>query len=267
MCVDQAGEGLSAIHCMKYALHMNIDEWYCMSHGVQNDCNLRDQACQVFNLKLVLLVVLNLPHGPEREEDMRFDQLVGCMNWYLDTFSAATSTLFQARAGRMYEELSMAGLLDTAAGLEPDEAVWQLLRSKWSSPRKGYRVKLCEFMRLNRCLKEVVQTWTVLLFEREVLGLEMDYFTGSDFKKRLGITEADAKDIGQVRATAGAQAVDARVLRSCGRNAVAVSAIVLACPMNHCIVVIMHAAAEPMCVCGRVRKARLVAAPRPPIHG
>lgn len=88
----------------------------------------------------------------------------------------------------------------------------------------------------------------MLLFEREVLGLEMDYFSGGDFKKKLGISEAGATETGQVRTTAGAQVVDAKVLRSCGRNAVAVSAIVLSPPINRRIVAIMGAAAGPMCV-------------------
>lgn len=245
--VDQASDNICAVHAMKYLKQMNIGEWWCFSHGVHNDLKCRDQSCSVYPLLLVCLVVLNLPHGPEREEDMRYEQLAGCMQWYLQEFSPQTSTLFQARVANMHEELAAAGLLETSSGAHPDELVWEFLQRRWAAPKKGYRIKTCEFMRIHRSLKELVDLWNCLLFEREVLGLEMDFFTGKDFKKGIGLDEGTVRETGQVASTSGSALVDAKLLRSCGRNGVAVSAVVLSSPVNRRIVSIMYSAGAPMC--------------------
>ena len=150
LALDQASDSVSALHCLTFKLKANCDAHYCLSHGVHNDMVLRDVACKVQNLKLACLISLNLPHGPDREEDMRWEQIKSCMLWYLDKLSPAKSELFQARAPMMFNELTTAGLLEPAAGENPSDAVWQWLRAKWTSPRKGYRVNVCEFMRLHR---------------------------------------------------------------------------------------------------------------------
>ena len=86
----------------------------------------------------------------------------------------------------MYLGLLHAGLLEDAGGASKEETVWKWLEARWEHPRIGYRIKLCEDMRLHRCLKDHVETWTAILFEREVLGLEMDSLDGSDFNKKIG---------------------------------------------------------------------------------
>ena len=249
LCIDQGSDGLCPAHCMKYKLLANIDDWYCFSHGVHNDMNLRDQRCNVFNLKLIMLILLNLPHGPEKEEGMRYEQMCGCMRWYFEKFSPDTSELFKARVADMHTELSNAGLLDAASGASQEDTVWNWLKERWASPKKGHRVKLCEFMRLHRCLQDVVQTWTVLLFEREVLGLEEDFLSGSAFKVKMGITAAQAQEAADLRTTgaAAAQNLDAKILRSCSANAVAVSVVVLSSSTNRRVVSIMQCSGEPMC--------------------
>ena len=68
---DQGPDMVSMIHCAQYFLQLNIIEWWDWSHGCQNDVKGPLQSLELWPLMILMLVVSNVGHGPERDEMLR----------------------------------------------------------------------------------------------------------------------------------------------------------------------------------------------------
>ena len=97
---DQVGDGMRGVFCLTHLqkLKGNVTEWWDRSHSVGIHFLVTWKARFVFRYIMVTMVVMNVPHGPEKEPDMRFHQMVDCFNF--DTLVS-----LQKYAGRIFKEL------------------------------------------------------------------------------------------------------------------------------------------------------------------
>jgi hypothetical protein len=134
-------------------------------------------------LVLLLMVIHNLGHGPERDECLRFAQMQECMDVLFKVFDAETCELFQARAATMLDE--MAAQIDLSDGESPVAALWQHLKANCRFKKLGHRVKMCDFFGFNKANRSLLNHWTEIQFKAEILALELDFLTGRAVKDKI----------------------------------------------------------------------------------
>ena len=63
---DQASDNSSGVQALKYFLTCNVWEWWDASHGAENDLEGTLKALKLWPVVLLLLIVNNLGHSPEK---------------------------------------------------------------------------------------------------------------------------------------------------------------------------------------------------------
>lgn len=183
-----------------------------------------------FPLVLLMLICFNLPHGPDKDEGMRFTQLQDSLEHLFRTMAPGACPLFESLAPAMLQDLGSA--VPLLPGASPGESLWAFLGDKAKFPRKGYKVNLCRFMAFIREAASFLPEWSVWRFRAEYLALEMDFFQGKQFKQNLIVRQSLVNEVEHARTTDPAGiGIDAKLLRSCCQNAVCITAMVLG--MDH----------------------------------
>lgn len=106
--LDQGGDGVAGVHACLYkdSLKLNLFPWYDWSHGCCRDLEAAFRDVGKFQFMLMMLVALNIAHGPERDEGMRFEQLSEAWRHMLATYDPHTFELYQVAAPNIIRDLS-----------------------------------------------------------------------------------------------------------------------------------------------------------------
>jgi hypothetical protein len=228
-CEDQGGDGVSAVHALEYFLQCNHDAVYDWCHGCRRDAQLGLQKMGKWPLVLLLMVIHNLGHGPERDECLRFAQMQECMDVLFKVFDAGTCELFQARAATMLDE--MAAQIDLSDGESPVAALWQHLKANCRFQKLGHRVRMCDFFGFNKANRSLLNHWTEIQFKSEVLALELDFLTGRAVKDKVILKANVFETEKEVTTTSSSVTqVDTKLLRGCQQNAVVITCMTLGIP-------------------------------------
>jgi len=225
-CIDQGSDGFSAAHAMGRKLQLNLEMSYDWCHGACRDMECAFRATGQWSLMLLFLVILNLPHGPERDEGFIFTQLVESLQHMLENQTPAEFQLFQSRAPSILEE--MGELVEIDEGEQPIDALWRYLKETAPYEKAKYRAKKCQFMGWSRRLAEFLPSWTLTRFRCEYIGLELDMFDHKMFKKDIVVKKDVLAAAEDVTTTAiSAVPLEDKVLKSACKNAVVVAVCVL----------------------------------------
>ena len=225
-CIDQGSDGFSAVHAMNRKLKLNLECHYDWCHGACRDLEGAFRATGQWSLMLLFLVILNLPHGPERDEGFRFKQMVDALEHMLENKSPGDFELFQARAPDILKE--MGDMIHVQDDENPIDALWRHLKETAAYEKPKYRAKKCQFMGWSRRLAEFLPTWSLTRFRCEYIGLELDMFDSKFFKKEIVVKPDVVAAAEAVTTTAiGCLPLEDKVLRSACKNAVVVCVCVL----------------------------------------
>jgi hypothetical protein len=244
--IDQGGDGLSACFAMVYLFQCNLWMFFDWCHGGGNDLWVAIKAIGKYEFVLLTLCIMNLPHGPDREEGMRFAQLQESLQSMLDSMHWATFDLFRARADDIIDELG--DKLEAKDSREPHEALWCHLQSLVAYPKKDRKVKTGEFMAWQRGGEELLQQWTLCRFRTEHLGLEHGMFTASVAKDKFVVKRSavELAEAAEGTTDAAITQIDAKVLRGSVSNAVVLSMQVLSHPPYKRVLAILIIPPRPL---------------------
>eukprot|EP00971_Amphidinium_carterae_P061357 1215082-Amphidinium_carterae.1 len=95
---------VSGYYAATYGQGLNCDVLWDMSHGLHNDTINALKGVGAWQFVLLLLVTVNLPHGPMQDEAMRFAQLVESTQSMYQQHEPQICPLFQAHAVNILEE-------------------------------------------------------------------------------------------------------------------------------------------------------------------
>ena len=229
-CIDQGGDGLSASNAMTHKKKLN---WFCFmdwSHGACNDLDKGYNKTGNYPFMLLFLVVLNLPHGPEKDEGMRYQQMLECWQYlFNDDMGAENNVLFQARGLDILQERQEVGVCFNSL-----RELWQAMQSEMANKKKGYRAKLCQFMSWIRRVKEFLSVWHETLFLCETIALELDMLEGKEFKKQILVKAPILQEAAKVKSTdSSLLQIESRILKSACKNAVACTVALCERPEVH----------------------------------
>ena len=132
---DQGPDGVSAHHCMLGKLNLNLFPLWGPSHGCCRDLKDSYSDIGLWPLVILIMVVMNLGHGPEKDECLKFSQMQDVLSWLFQTFTAADCSLFQARCADIRAEIG-ADLVHLD-GRGDTECVWEMLRASEHFPKLG----------------------------------------------------------------------------------------------------------------------------------
>ena len=185
---------------------------------------------------LMLVVVLNIPHGPDKEVGLRYAQFKELLLFLFANLSYRDCELFLAYGTKMLAEMradveNSGGEFDVHGG-DDWARLWQYLKSVGPLEKSEYKVNFVRFMAFTRALKALLSKWTLTLFKCELVALELDMLNGKAFKEQVMVKQSLLKEMGGVGATEGQTAsdaigFDAQLLRSCCQNALVIGCMVL----------------------------------------
>lgn len=140
-CLDQGSDGVAAANAMQYHLGVTCQIYFDWCHSACRDLVAGYKSIGKFSLLLLFLVILNLPRGRDRDEGVRFQQMVERLAYMFSNFQHDNFSLIEARSADMVAELQ--DKLEVTSESSTGEALWNHLRSEAPHEKKQYRAKLC----------------------------------------------------------------------------------------------------------------------------
>lgn len=95
------------------------------------------ESTTLWSFVVLLLAVLNIGHGPDRDECLRFHQLNEMLRFAMGAFTADSCEPFSAYASDMLTELGSRVHIDI--GERPIDALWRYLGDRACFPKLGHR--------------------------------------------------------------------------------------------------------------------------------
>lgn len=180
----------------------------------------------IWSFWLLMLISWNLEHGPHSDRH-RHNQLREALSLLLACRAPEGSPLFLQLAPQMAKELEEGGLAQFPRERHLEHEVWDWLRHRAKGGQLGRRVSMDRFGGTQHAVAQHRPLWTVELFERCFLALELDFLAGRKFVDKLIVKQQGCSSITEGSTDPRKLQVDDRALRACCHNAVTISDVAL----------------------------------------
>lgn len=222
VAIDQGGDGLAACNVL-LSLGCCLTIWCDFSHGSNNDVNATIKDLGLWSFWLLMLVALNVPHGPW-DDDVRYAQTQESWKELKSNNTSRSSVLFQDHLPSMIEELQPLLALHDFTGPVEDK-IFELTTEEPALTKKGYKRKNARFLDVLRGLRDLLPMWSLKLCQYEHVAIELGMVTDKQVDKLT--LSADAGDSTDPRSTApSVLTLDDKIVRGTCQNA-----LVIACAM------------------------------------
>lgn len=228
LSMDLGPDGVCGVHALqrKPEWLANLTVWPDPGHGIHKDFDAALRGLGLQNLWLVLVISLNVQHGPD-QEDGRHLQFHETMEAIMKQHTPRTCTLFREFAGRIHKELKHSGY-QWPGEKDIEDEVWDYLHHRQTCRRKGRRIQLSRFLGSLKEATDAMKHWSIDCFERTYCALELDFLRGKKFEKLvLRGTEREEQEEGGATTSAVKVGFEQKTLRAVAANAVAISVMVL----------------------------------------
>jgi hypothetical protein len=215
---DQGGEGFGSYFALAFhkPIQCNLWYWWEWSHGCCNDVDLCYNKLNKLDFQLLMLIALNLKHGPDKDPCARYFQSLDATWEFLDRQCADGSRLFHARADRMLQEFGDQVDVDDRG---PDACLFDFMAHKLRNENLGPRCELCEYMSWQTCTARFVNEWTYQLMKWEYVCLETGALNSKALLQLPHITREHKDHVAETTSTrTSSVAIEAKVLRGVGKN-------------------------------------------------
>lgn len=243
LAIDQGSDGLCGASWLRH-LGLNISLIPDWSHTCHNDYldSLKDM--QLFKFLVLLLVPLNLEHGPFMT-DARFNQVKQTWSGVDRHYSPHQMPLFLDRAFDMLEECGGdSSLMADGKSDDVDMLLWRRMVEGWS-PR-GAKVNLHRFFDTRQKLSEFLGWWSVTQVKYEFLAMQQGLLAN----KKLGkvVINAPTEEVdGEHTSTSTARVcLSEQALRGCSSNSLLVSVMVLGERWHYYLTKVIVEVSEPV---------------------
>lgn len=176
---------------------------------------------------MLMMISWNLPFGPDADS-LRQQQLRETMAFVLRELTPSACPLYQELGPLILKDFALAGI-ELPGERDPMDELWEWMRDRnWCAPA-GQRCNLNRFMSSATAARDNVNSWHLDLFERLTLCIELDFVRGQQFLAKIVHLRPGKQESGGESAPTAANAltIEARSLRGCAANAVAISALML----------------------------------------
>lgn len=108
IALDQGSDGVAGLHSLTYGMGLNIIGNYDSSHGAHKDLDAALAGTSLRQFWILLLVSMNLPHGPFRNDE-RWHQLRSRMSSHYESWKGQFDPLFLEYCSAIHREAEAAG--------------------------------------------------------------------------------------------------------------------------------------------------------------
>lgn len=240
---DQGADMVSGVFSLMYmsSIKCNVTVFFDVSHGANRDfwCAVSENSMKGF--LLCVMVVLNLPHGPD-DSYLRYNQIRDSMLEHYRMSSCTMSPIFEQLATDILKERDDVGPEECES---PEAALWRVLSVDTFYKRKGYRVNISRFFSVVAESIKLLARWHTMLFEVSVPAIELGMLSNMTLPRIKLCTKGGDPD-GDPDATSRKNlATDERSLRSCGANALVIAFSLLSDKNNRRSLACMCLLAQP----------------------
>eukprot|EP00971_Amphidinium_carterae_P343841 6483859-Amphidinium_carterae.1 len=183
LVTDQGPDMVSGFYAAAYGQGCNVDALWDLSHGVHNDTINALKGVKSWQFVLLLLVTVNLPHGPQQDEAMRFAQLVESSQAMYTRHEPHNCPLFQSHAPNILKELG--SKVELTSTESPELTLWRHLKEESKWPKLGGKTRLCKFAGWLRAVRSLLPEWSKTLMHCEYLGIEADLLSSKSSRSAL----------------------------------------------------------------------------------
>ena len=155
ICADQGSDGLAAFNWLAQTQRFNGEFIGDPAHGMANDLKLALQRCGVWKHTLLMTAMLNVPHGPWKEQRF-FQKLSEAHQEYLSSANAETCPLFNHYYPALLKDRGLEG--DIGDDTLPQK-VWDMLRESWCMWTKGSKVGTSRWFSVGDAAKAFDSEW------------------------------------------------------------------------------------------------------------
>ena len=232
--MDLGPDGNCGYHCLERwpPMQINCDMYNDNSHACTRDFYGMGKKAKLWNCSLCLPISMNVPHGPVKNDERRFQtrQLLGKL--YKSGIPGTDVPLYMAYASEIIQHLKDMGVQFDDPHLSEEEQGWRwLCKNRSEFVAEGRMTNTCRFLGLPAGIVKHVGFWYIDLFEREYVSIELDFFGSTALKTKL-VEEAalggecpESEKIGSTNSFR--PTVTDKALRSCFQNAVVISVMTL----------------------------------------
>ena len=221
VAIDQGGDGLSACNWLM-AMGCCLTIWCDFSHGANNDINGAIKELGLWSFWLLMLVTLNVPHGPW-DDDVRNAQAKEGWEETKKHYTARSAVLFQDHLPHMVDEMKpLLAKCDFTGPIE--EQIWMMTSDEPALTKKGTKKKNARFLDVLRGLRELLPLWSLKLMQYEHVCIELGMVSEKQMDKlslSVDVSESDHKSTAPSVLT-----LDDKIVRGTCQNA-----LVIACAM------------------------------------
>ena len=164
-------------------------------HGAQRSVWQILQETHLHCFWLLMLVVWNFVDGPDKNS-YRFRQLQGAVTEIQNKTTPANNFAFQQYAAKMREEFVAAGY-EFPGDQSEDVETWQAWVETTKNRRKPERTVNNRFQATIATAQREVRRWTIDLFEREHLCLQLDLLGNKRLIDKIAVGSGDVEPPGE----------------------------------------------------------------------
>lgn len=245
--MDLGSDGNCGYHSLERHFAVNCDQFNDPNHGCNRDYDLAVKSVGLWGFALCVLIHMNLPFGPQRNDQRRHEIRTIMERCYAENEAPEQVPLFRAYALAILKGLRRANI-DLPCEGDPELEAWRHLRTRSFGVPEGRRVNLSRFLGFPAALSRKPPDWHLDCFERTYVSLEMDFMGNKGVQDKIFMRATDAENIGEHNGTTSSAKVclDDKIARSCAKNAVAISVLVTQDDSNYRLAQILAAGGEPL---------------------
>jgi len=231
LSLDLGAPGSSGSQAMLYKYSVCLTKVPDPDHSCLRALLQALKEVHLYEFIVLMLVVWNFVNGPQ-DNDYRYHQLRGAAEKVMKTFTWLTNKHFQEHAPNILEEMREAGV-ELPGNESPDKEAYDYWCQRQSFRRKKDKVMMGRFCQFTHRMEHELQWWTMDLYEREVVGIELDMFKSAKFCRRMIKTASLDIPEGGLPTSSKVLTVDDKAIRSCADTALLVSVAMLSQPSHH----------------------------------
>ena len=232
---DMGSEQHTGVQATLYHYDLNVMFIPDGDHGAQRSVWQILQETHLHCFWLLMLVVWNFVDGPD-ENAYSFRQLQGAVTEIQNTTTPANNFAFQQYAAKMREEFVAAGY-EFPGDQSEDVETWQAWVETTKNRRKPERTVTNRFQATIATAQREVRRWTIDLFEREHLCLQLDMLGNKRLIDKIAVGSGDIEPPGETAGpTSGGLQLEDKSIRGCCQNAAAISIVMLQRTLNQRVV-------------------------------
>ena len=221
---DGGSDGNTGIHACLHLFKMNCWDWMDNSHssGRSFEGALKDAG--LWEMWLLLLISWNLPWGPN-DDEYRRNQLDEGMKHFF-TLNTEESPMFQDHVCEIAQDLEDGGVVTFPREKPLQQEVFEFVKSQSLLAKTGRRTSNCRFGGTLHAALYNLPYWGMQAFQRKYVALKLGHLQNKKTLDKLTV-KFQTPEVDDASTNPKKITVESKALKSCCKNALVVSVMVL----------------------------------------